>query len=280
MRPTGQPWKTAAIRVVGIRVETSDVNSYEFQFLRDLDRSTYAASPGQFNMLYLPGVGEAAISISGDAARNDRLVHTVRHVGSVTSALNELPIGATLGMRGAFGSAWPIDTCVGNDLILVGGGIGLAPLRPVIYEVIRRRQAFGEVSVLIGARSPGDMLYRDEFEAWRRAGIDVQATVDRADGNWDGHIGVVTLLLDRLPIARPQETTLMTCGPQVMMQYAIQTALGRGLAKRRLWISMERHMNCAVGTCGHCQLGPWFICKDGPVLGYPSIERWMEVVDL
>lgn len=237
------------------------------------------ARPGQFNMLYVPGLGECAISLSGlpDSGLMD---HTIRSVGNVTAALTRMTVGDSIGIRGPFGSWWPVDECVTRDVIIVGGGIGLAPLRPVIAEIVSRRDDFGQVSLLIGARSPTDLLFASQYDRWRDAGIHVDVTVDRADSNWNDDIGVVTLLLDRLTILRPRETVMMACGPEVMMMYAIQSAIARGLPTEHLWLSLERNMNCALGTCGHCQFGPHFICKDGPVLRFDRVASLMEIADL
>ncbi len=164
--------------------------------------------------------------------------------------------------------------------MIVAGGIGLAPLRPVVYSIVNQRDRFGNVSLLIGTRTPDDLLYESEFDAWSSAGIDVQVTVDRAEDPWLGNIGVVTLLLQRLAISRPKQSVLFTCGPEVMMSYTIRTAIERGVSLQNIWLSLERNMNCAIGHCGHCQWGPHFICKDGPVLRYDQVAPLMEVDSL
>jgi len=282
------PWQVESVILTAVCQESPGVATYQFQPTAAaavagnavVNPRSQPAQPGQFNMLYLPGIGEAAISISGLQSTSGVIVHTIRSVGSVTGAIGSLPLGTTLGMRGPFGSVWPLDRCVGRDVVLMGGGIGLAPLRPVVQEIMRRRDAFGSVHLLIGARTPQDLLYQNEYSTWQAAGIDVETTVDRAGTNWSGQIGVATLLLERLQLTRPQQTALLTCGPEVMMLYAIRTALARGLSSHHIWLSLERSMNCAVGTCGHCQFGPHFICKDGPVLRYDQVEPFMEVADL
>lgn len=236
--------------------------------------------PGQFNMLYHHGVGEVAISISGDPHRLGTLVHTIRAVGSVTHALSSLKRGATIGVRGPFGSPWPLQHAVGRDLILIAGGIGLAPLRPVLYEVARRRNDFGKVVLLVGARSPDDILYRAELQRWASLGsFDVDVTVDHAVGPWPGHVGVVTT---RLPAARfdAARATAFLCGPEVMIRFAAQGLLQRGLEISQIYVSLERNMKCAVGFCGHCQFGPKFVCKDGPVFPYPDVKHLLEVREL
>ncbi|TWU22271.1 Anaerobic sulfite reductase subunit B [Novipirellula galeiformis] len=274
------PWHTQAAVVTAIRAETPGVATFELAWVDAKSKPRVPAKPGQFNMLYMPGVGETAISLSGDALHSDLLLHTIRKVGNVTGAMFRLSVGATLGVRGPFGSAWPIDECVGADLVLVCGGIGLAPMRSLVNQLIRRRSEFGEVHLLIGARTPRDLLYRNEYSRWKAGGINVQTTVDRAESTWTGNIGVVTLLLERLNRFKPAGASLMTCGPEVMMMYTIQMAISRGFERRRMWVSLERNMNCAVGTCGHCQFGPHFVCKDGPVLRFDLIEALLEVKDL
>ncbi|MFN8857658.1 MAG: FAD/NAD(P)-binding protein, partial [Planctomycetaceae bacterium] len=233
-----------------------------------------------FNMLYLPGVGESAISISANPASRGPVAHTVRLAGNVTRTLGELEVGETLGLRGPFGSTWPLDAAAGRDVVLVAGGIGLAPLRPAIYELLARRGEVRSLTLLVGARSPDLLLFAGELEDWRHRGIDVEVTVDRVAEGWTGQVGVVTLLLARLPLPHPAETLLLTCGPEVMMRYTVQTALQRGIPAENLWVSTERNMQCAIGLCGHCQLGPVFICREGPVFAWPRIAPWLFVEGL
>jgi NAD(P)H-flavin reductase len=254
------PWVPTPSRVVAVRRETSDT------FTLALEGSGASFAPGQFNMLYLFGVGEVPISISGDPGEPSRMVHTIRAVGTVTSAMKrQAKRGAVLGVRGPFGSAWPASAAEGGDLLIMAGGLGLAPLRPVVYHAIRHRERFGRVTLLYGARTPEDLLYRGELDRWRRKGIAVEITVDRADPGWSGHVGVAPALLEGLPLD-PERTTAMLCGPEIMMRFSVRALEARGLSHERIFLSMERNMKCAVGFCGHCQLGPAFLCKDGPVL--------------
>ena len=227
-------------------------------------------------MLYVPGVGEAAISVSGDPEQRVGLAHTIRSAGNVTRALESLGCGGRIGLRGPFGSHWPIEECHGKDVVLVAGGIGMAPLRPLVCSLLEYRDRFGEITLLLGARTPDGILFSGEWPLWQD-GINVQCTVDRATSNWGGHVGVVTSLLERLPIRHPENTIVMTCGPEVMMWYSIRCALDRGISRSSVWLSLERNMNCAVGLCGHCQLGPAFICKDGPVVPYDKVAPFLKV---
>ena len=236
--------------------------------------------PGQFTMLYLFGVGEVPISISGDAAYPMNLVHTIRAVGSVTRPLQSLKQGAVLGVRGPFGNAWPLELARGRDLIIVAGGIGLAPLRPLIYHVLRRRQDYGHVNIIYGARSPADILYAKELQRWGgRFDVSVAVTVDHGGTDWHGDVGVVTSLLSNVR-CQPDMTLAVTCGPEVMMRFTIRKLNDLGLANDQIYLSMERNMRCAVGFCGHCQYGPTFICKDGPVYRFDRIEPFFSIREL
>ncbi len=277
---TSDPWRPYPVVIGSIRPEVDGVATYDLVFQDPSVRSTYGFEPGQFNMLYLPGTGEIAISISDDPKNKDSCAHTVRIAGNVTRMLAGMQVGETLGLRGPFGTSWPMVDCIGRDVILVSGGIGLAPLRPAIYTFLQRRRQFGRLNLLYGARSPDALLYEREHEEWSRAGMIVQTTVDRSAPGWVGNVGVVTLLLERLRSFDPRNTVLLCCGPEVMMKFTVMTALHRGLAPEQIWISMERNMQCAVGLCGHCQLGPEFICKDGPVFRYDRIAPFVEVEGL
>lgn len=229
---------------------------------------------GQCNMLYVFGIGEVPISISGDPTQPRPLVHTVRAVGAVTRAICTLQRGAVLGVRGPFGSAWPVATAVGQDVVLVAGGLGLAPLRPVLYHVLAHREQYGKVVLLYGTRTPEELLYRRQLEHWRaRFDLEVLVTVDRATSAWRGSVGIVTKLIAMAPFD-PSETVAMLCGPEVMMRFTVMDLVQRGVAEDRIFVSMERNMKCAIGFCGHCQFGPTFLCKDGPVLCYDRIKPW------
>jgi NAD(P)H-flavin reductase len=231
-------------------------------------------APGQFNMLYVFGVGEVPISISGDPARPEILVHTIRAVGATTRAMQKLQKGDWVGVRGPFGTSWPVDQAHGHDVVLIAGGIGLAPIRPALYHVLLHRGLYGRVVLLYGARTPRDMLYAKELREWRgRFDVVVDVTVDRATMEWQGSVGVVTKMVQRSPFD-PQSTMAFICGPEVMIRYAAQALEQRGTPGSSIFVSMERNMKCAVGVCGHCQFGPWFVCKDGPVFRHDQIQRF------
>ncbi len=274
------PWLAHAVQIRRVTPETPGVATYDLVF-EDLSvADDFTFRPGQFNMLYLPGQGEIAISMSGDPGRCNPLPHTIRAAGNVTRTLAALPVNSSIGLRGPFGSGWPIQECAGRDVVLVAGGIGLAPLRPAIHELLARRDRYGRLTLLIGARDASGLLYASEYDAWRSRGLDVQITVDRAHEAWHGQIGMVTTLTDRIPLPDPKNTMLMTCGPEIMMWYVIQSALERGLMPGLLFVSLERNMNCAIGLCGHCQFGPQFICKDGPVFRYDRVASILRMDDL
>lgn len=271
------PWQVQAATIREIVPELDDIATYRLETSTGGD---YSFQPGQFNMLYLPGVGEAAISMSGDPHRRGAWIHTVRVAGNVTRTLAGLRVGDTVGVRGPFGTGWPVDDWIGKDVVLVAGGVGLAPLRPVIYDILHRRSLFGRVWLILGARTPGGLLYPAEHAAWTQGGIRVEQTVDRALGDWTGHVGVVTLLLDRVRLPSPENTCVATCGPEVMMRYTAISAERRGISAERVWVSLERSMQCAAGLCGHCQLAEQFVCKDGPVFRYDRVARLMTVEGL
>jgi len=233
-----------------------------------------ALRPGQFNMLYAFGVGEVPLSTSGDPARGDLAVHTIRAVGAVTRALCRARPDDVLGVRGPYGTPWPLEALTGADLLVVAGGLGLAPLRSAVYQALAGRSSYGRIRVLVGARSPADILFRAELEGWqRRHDVDVLVTVDHAEASWQGHVGVVTALLSRLDLG--PATAALVCGPEVMMRFTVRELGRRGIADDRMFLAMERNMKCALGFCGHCQLGPSFVCRDGPVIRCDRLGSWL-----
>lgn len=264
---TVDPWRPVVMPVLSTVAETDDTVTLTL----DASAHPVAFVPGQFTMLYAFGHGEVPISISGDPARPDRLVHTIRRVGKVTRPLVAAKPGTSLGVRGPYGRGWPLEEAEGDDVVVVGGGIGLAPLRPLIYRLLARREHYTRVTVLVGARSPADLLFVDELHAWRgRFDLEVEVTVDRADAGWHGPVGVVTRLLERAEF-EPEHTSVFTCGPEVMMRFVVQTALREGVDPGRIHLSMERNMKCGLGLCGHCQWGADILCTTGPVYSWDRI---------
>jgi NAD(P)H-flavin reductase len=244
------------------------------------DGSGTAFAPGQFNMLTAFGVGEVPISLSGDPAEPDCLIHTIRAVGPVSTALARLAPGAAVGLRGPFGTGWPMEEAAGRDVVIVAGGLGLAPLRPALYGLLAERGRYGQIVFLYGTRSPNEILFRRELESWRRRlDIDIEVTVDHAVGEWRGHVGVVTALLPRAAFD-PLHAIALVCGPEVMMRFAIAALREAGLEDDSIYLSLERNMKCAVGFCGHCQFGPGFVCRDGPVFRHDRIDGFLGVKEI
>jgi anaerobic sulfite reductase subunit B len=260
-------------RVTGRRQETHDTWTLEFE---PAAGPPLDAAPGQFAMVYAFGVGEIPISVSGEPG--GPLVHTVRAVGAVTEAICGSMPGAALGVRGPLGNEWPIEAAGGGDVVVVAGGIGIAPLRPLLYHLLARRQEYRHVSLLYGSRTPADLLYTEEFDGWRKR-IDVDLTVDAADDTWHGKVGVVPKLIGTADFD-PSATHAFVCGPEIMMRFAAEALIERGIPTQRIHLSMERDMKCGVGHCGHCQLGPTLICRDGPVYTYAEIESLMALRQL
>ncbi len=269
----GSPMEPAWARIVAFHQESSNTASYSLQFVDPEKRKQYQFLPGQFNMVYLFGVGEAAISISSDPTCCDTLVHTIRHVGSVTFAMNKLKEGQCVGLRGPFGSHWPLESCRGRDILLVAGGIGIAPLRPAIYQLLKNRDQYGRVILLYGVRSPQDMIFKEEVEEWQeRRDFQVLITVDYPSEEWTGPVGVVTKLLRRVRLDS-QRTSVFVCGPRVMNRAAAHSFLSHYVPEDQIYVSLERNMRCGIGQCGHCQYGPKFVCKDGPIFSYASVRN-------
>lgn len=264
------PFHLVPARILGVTREG------EHNFTLELDVSArpggYSFEPGQFNMLYVYGVGEVPISVSGDPAETGVLVHTIRDTGFVTNALRKLGPGDVLGVRGPYGRPWPVDEAKGQDLLVVAGGLGLAPLRPVLYHVFKHRKDFGRVSLLYGARTPNDLLYRAELETWgKKHGIQTLCTVDQADPTWRGPVGVVTTLLRKADF-QGDRGLVFICGPEIMMRFTMMDLEAMGVADTRMYVSLERNMKCGVGFCGHCQHGAAFVCKDGPVFRFDKVR--------
>ncbi len=271
------PMMPHPFRIERVRRELSDTFTME---MVPQSGGGFRFRPGQFNMLYVFGVGEIPISISGDPGDGAVLVHTTRAVGAVSQALDNLKAGDIVGVRGPFGSYWPVEQAFGHDLVFVAGGVGLAPLRPAIYQAMANRERFGKVVVLYGARTPADILFRKELEKWRgRFDMNVMVTVDRVAGKWNSDVGVVTNLVAKGGFD-PLHATAFVCGPEVMMRYVALALEKRGVALSSVWLSMERNMKCGCGLCGHCQWGSDFVCKDGPVFRYDQIADRLSVREL
>jgi NAD(P)H-flavin reductase len=266
MEPRFMPIRT-------VRGETHDTVTIEL----DPEAGGFEFLPGQFNMLYAFGIGEVPISISGDPEDPERLVHTIRRAGAVTKALCGMGEGDLVGVRGPFGTPWPVEQAEGRDVVLVAGGIGLAPVRPVMYHILNHRVRYERVALVYGARSPRELLFGEELAEWRsHFDLQIRVSVDTADRRWRGSVGVVTTLIPRVAF-EPAETASFVCGPEIMMTFAAEALLARGVPKDGTFLSMERNMKCGIGFCGHCQFGKDFVCKDGPVFNYEEVQRRLEL---
>ena len=264
-------------RVRTVRRELEDVVTLE---LEAKDGDGLAFAPGQFTMLYVHGIGEIPISISGDPARPEVLVQTVRAVGAVSAAVCRLQAGDWVGVRGPYGKPWPVNAAAGKELLIVAGGLGLAPVRPVIYWALQNPARIKTLHLLYGARTPDAVLYPTQLLGWAAAaGVQIAITVDRHSEEWSGRVGVVTDLINELAFD-PEQSLAMVCGPEVMMRFSLQALEGRGMAREQMYVSMERNMKCGIGWCGHCQLGPHLICRDGPVFAAPAVRHLMGVWEL
>ncbi len=246
----------------------------------DGDGSGAAFAPGQFYMVYVFGRGEVPISVSGSPEKPGELTFTVMAVGVVTRALCACKPGDIIGLRGPFGSAWPVEKVKGRDVIIMAGGLGLAPLRPVIYQLLANRKDYGDLALLYGARQAQSIIFAGELADWREhATLDVKITVDIAGRDWPGRVGVVTDLLTGRHI-EPATTSALICGPEMMMRFSAHALLDLGVAAENIYLSMERNMKCAIKMCGRCQYGPYFICDDGPVFSFDRVERLFKVREI
>jgi anaerobic sulfite reductase subunit B len=260
--------------VVSRRREVPGVWTLE---LEPVDGEPLTPAPGQFTMVYAFGVGEVALSVSGTSG--GRLIHTVAAVGAVTTAICAARPGSVLGVRGPLGNSWPLAAARGADVVVVAGGVGLAPLRGAVRHLLAHRGEYGELVLLYGSRTPATLLYRREFDRWRREGMTVDVSVDAAGADWPGRVGFVTELIGPARFD-PDATVAMVCGPEIMMTHSARGLLDRGVAPENLYVSLERSMRCGIGFCGHCQLGPTIVCRDGPVYGYDKVAPVLHVREL
>jgi len=271
------PMRPARYLVAARREETYDTVTL---LLRPADRPIDVPRPGQFTMLYAYGVGEVPVSVSGiGEAPGQVLVQTIRAVGAVTRALCAAVPGDMIGVRGPFGTDWRVSGADGRDMLVVAGGIGLAPLRPVLLAALADRARYGRVVLLVGARSPGDLVFTRELDVWRSRGADVRVTVDHGNAGWDGRVGLVTGLI-KDAVADPAGTAAFVCGPEIMMRLSARALVDAGLPARDIRVSLERNMRCGVALCGHCQLGPLLLCRDGPVVSYAEAVPLLAVREL
>lgn len=234
--------------------------------------------PGQFNMVYHFGYGEIPLSVSGDSAKQDVLVHTIRAVGPVSQSLQKVKPGDELGVRGPLGTPWPLvkKDC---DVLVIAGGLGIAPLRPALLELIAHKSQFRDITLLYGTKKPDEMIFHKDLESWRKQGMKIEMTVDKPDETWKDHVGVITPLV-KPNIKEPKNTLVFMCGPEIMFKFVAKELLEAQVDAQNIFLSLERNMQCGVGVCGRCQLGPYFICKDGAVFSYPQVQKWLTIKEL
>ena len=273
------PMQPFMAEIAEIVHEAPNVSTFWLKFLDKTLQDGFHFKAGQFNMLLVPGLGEAAISISSDMEDPRRIAHTIRIAGNVTTAISRMNVGDVLGVRGPFGSWWSLDGCAGRDIVIAAGGIGLPPIRPVLYYIMHHRRDFGRVIVLYGARTPNDLQFTREYKLWQENGIELDVTVDRGDDSWTGRVGVVPILFYNTRID-PKNTVILTCGPEIMIRFVIFEALARRVPPERIFVSLERNMKCGLGSCGHCQIGPYFVCKDGPIFSFDQLQPYVNVEEL
>jgi NAD(P)H-flavin reductase len=250
------------VKIVAVREETPDTKTIT------LSPNIFSSfTPGQFAMLTVYGVGEAPFSICSPPLDKNSLEFSVRKMGSVTKALHELDVGGAVGLRGPYGKGWPLEKMEGASVLLVGGGIGMAPLRPLVYSLLWNRDKYESIVVCYGARNPSLLMYKNEFEEWVSKGVELHLTVDEGDKDWKGNVGVVTTILDK-PKLNKSETIVCTCGPPVMIKFVLKKLVELGYFKDNIYASLESRMRCGVGKCGHCHFGGKHVCIDGPVFQY------------
>ena len=276
----GNPYLPHEVDIIQIVDETHDTKTFRLAFKDAQIKEQFSFLPGQFNMLTLFGIGEAPISISSDHNQQDYFDHTVRKVGNVTKAMFRLKEGASLRVRGPYGRGWPLEQAQGKDILLVAGGIGLAPLRPLIFNCLQNRDKYGKVEILYGARTPLDALFINQWNEWNAVeGVTFRPTVDGVPPGveWNNSVGLVTKLFDSMD-STPGNTHVVMCGPEIMMKFAVQGLLNKGFSPKDIFLSLERRMNCGISKCGFCQIGPKFVCQDGPVFSYYELQNLTEKV--
>lgn len=271
------PMRPSLFTIVSRRAETDDTFTVLLKSQCEMETRFL---PGQFNMLYLFGRGEVPISMSGDPANTTQIMHTIRCCGSVTNGFSTIRPGETVGVRGPFGTAWPMNDIRKRNILFIAGGLGLAPLRPAILYALANRTNYGRLSVLYGTRSPSTRLFIHDLSFWAQSkALDLQVTVDHSGPNWHGRVGVITTILANAPLDI-KRTIALICGPEVMMRFVASALLARGVASNDIYVSLERNMKCAIGQCGHCQIGPKFVCRDGPVFRYDQVIKLLQVAQL
>jgi NAD(P)H-flavin reductase len=259
--------------IVARRQESPTIFSLQLQLADPDIAREFRFAPGQFNMLYLYGIGEIPLSIVSDPDQPERLTHAIRTVGRVTRGFSQLKVGERVGLRGPYGHGWPVESVRGHDVMIVTGGLGCAPVVSVINYLLQRRAQFGRLMVLQGVKHSDDLIWRERYAAWeKQPDTQVLLAADVAGGHWPWFTGPITVLFEHVQFD-PKNTLVMMCGPERMISASARLLLQRGVGSEDIWVSMERNMQCALGHCGHCQFGASFVCRDGPVFRYSRVRE-------
>lgn len=277
MNPTNDPYLPLEAEIIERIQESPTIFTLHLRFLDSLHHDQFVFYPGQFNMLYLYGVGEVAISIVSDPDEKHVLTHSIRAVGRVTRALEKLQAGDRIGVRGPYGRGWPLEETKNKDVVVLTGGLGCAPSVSIIDYIIARRTQYGHLSILQGVKHSDDFIYRKKYAIWEKSpNTEIHIAADEAGPKWPWNVGYVTDMVERIHL-KPENTIVMLCGPEVMMNTAVKVFQKKGISDENLYLSMERNMECGLGQCGHCQYGGFFICKDGPIFAYSEIKELFNV---
>ncbi|AUH73641.1 hydrogenase/sulfur reductase gamma subunit [Legionella sainthelensi] len=273
IRPHYDPYLPLEAIIVERTQESATIFSLHLRFLDPKLHNQFLFYPGQFNMLYLYGVGEVAISIVSDPEKKETLTHTIRAIGRVTKALQKLQPGERIGIRGPFGRGWPLEQAQGKNIIVLTGGLGCAPSVSIIHYILARRENYGHLSILQGVKHSDDFIFRKQYEIWQQSpNTIIHIAADQAGPKWPWAIGYITDMIDKINLT-PENTVVMMCGPEMMMNTAVKILTKKGISEHDIYLSMERNMECGIGQCGHCQYGGFFICKDGPIFAYSEIKE-------
>ncbi len=267
-------YRPIEVRVEDIIVETPTIKTFVLRPIEPFNFQT-----GQFIELTLPGAGEAPFTPSSDPDVKDKIDVTIMNVGRVTSLLHTLPKNTSLGLRGPYGKGYPLDKFAGKDILIVGGGVGLAPLRSLLFSLFNQIDRYNKVVLRYGARTSGDIVYRNSLPNWaKRKKVDIVTTVDVGDPTWKGNVGLVTTILKDLPVDLAQAVSIV-CGPPIMMKFTTLKLLDLGFKPQDIYLSMEKNMSCGLGKCGHCRMGRYYVCKDGPVFTYEQLKDIYDIWD-
>lgn len=266
------PYTVEPAIISGIRRETVETKTYTLEFAKQ--KRGFVFKPGQFNMISLPGFGEGPFSITSSPLQKGTFEHTIRTAGGLTKQINRLNVGSIVGVRGPYGQGWPVDLAKGKELLIIAGGIGLAPFRGLIEMIIEQRDSFGKVEIMYGSRKPENLIFTSDYDNWRSApNIRLFLTVDEVpeDVEWPYEQGVVTNLLNFSKINSANALAFI-CGPEIMMRFIVRSLLIRGFTEENIFVSMERRMECGMAKCGRCMIGPKYVCTDGPVFSYAEVK--------